>query len=95
MFKVQKNVAMPATVRNPATVKRVYPYHTMDVGDFFFVPNKKKNTLSSHASAAGRKLGRKFNTRLTHAYLDKKENWHICEASREGAVLGIGAWRSE
>jgi hypothetical protein len=67
----------------------------MDIGDFFFVPNKEKNTLSSHASAAGRKLKRKFLTRLTHATPNTHGGWDLCHVDAENAVQGIGVWRIE
>ncbi|MDR3427778.1 hypothetical protein [Silvimonas sp.] len=95
MFRVQKKVEIPHAMRHTGVSRRVYPYHEMDVGDFFFVPNKEKNTLSSHASAAGRKLERKFLTRLIHAALDIAGTWVICKADDDGAVQGIGVWRVE
>jgi len=93
MFKLQRNIPVPAPVRDLSNIKRRYPYHDMDVGEFFFVPNKTKNTLSSHASTVGHRLGRKFITRLTHARLDTKGAWKLCDASAENAVQGIGVWR--
>ena len=93
MIRVQKQVEIPSTMAHTGISRRVYPYHEMDVGDFFFVPNKEKNTLSSHASAAGRKLERKFLTRLIFAQLDASGAWEICKSSDENAVQGIGVWR--
>jgi len=95
MFKVQKNVKVPAPVRSLANIKRRYPYHSMEVGDFFFVPNKTKNTLSSRASTVGKKLERKFLTRLIYAILKSDGTWEPCDATVDGAVLGIGVWREE
>jgi hypothetical protein len=64
----------------------------MRVGDMFFVPNRDRNALSSHVSTAGKKIGRKFATRLT--YMHKTEDgWKPCEPDAENAVLGIGVWR--
>lgn len=95
MFRVQKNVPIPPLVRNPANIKRTYPYHTMKVGDFFFAPNMSKNTLSSHASTTGHKMGRTFVTRLTYAYQDTKGDWKLCDEHHEGSVRGVGVWREK
>ena len=101
-FAIQKNVPIPSIIRDPASVSRKYDYAAMSVGDFFFVPNKDKNTLSSHASAAGKKLGRKFLTRLIWAieqddgayspYEDEESTIAVTEDT-EDAVQGIGVWR--
>lgn len=92
-FKIQKQVPIPSAVRDPDTIQRKYPYGRMDVGDFFFVPGKEKNTLSSHASAAGKKLSKKFITRLTWAVEDEDGDYVLANADAEGAVQGIGVWR--
>ena len=101
-FTIQKNVPIPSIVRDPSSVSRKYDYAAMQVGDFFFVPGKDKNTLSSHASAAGKRLGRRFLTRLIYAleledgsftpYADV-ENTVAVTDDTEDAVQGIGVWR--
>ena len=104
-YAIQKNVPIPSITRDPTTVPRKYDYAAMAIGDFFFVPNKDKNTLSSHASAAGKKLGRKFLTRLiysielleledgTYSPYEDDENTVPVTAETDGAVQGIGVWR--
>lgn len=101
-YPIQKHIPIPSIVRDPSSVSRKYDYAAMNIGDFFFVPEKDKNSLSSHASAAGKKLGRKFLTRLIHAieledgtyspYVDDANTVPVT-AETEGAVQGIGVWR--
>ena len=93
MFKVQNDVPIPSPVRDLSNLKRLYPFHTMQVGQFFFVPNRTKNTLSSHASTIGVRLQCKFVTRLTFAKVNAKSDWTLCAEGDKDAVLGIGCWR--
>lgn len=78
MFDVRKNIPLPTAVREGFAKPSKYPFATMDVGDMFFVPDAKKS-FSSLASAAGKRLGRKFSTR----------------AVTDNGVEGIGCWRVE
>lgn len=92
MLPIVKNVPIPKTTRKVVTVvSRKYPFHDMDIGDMFFVPNKTKNSLATHASTVSKKLGKKFVTRLT--YMVPTENgWEPADEGDEGAVQGIGCW---
>jgi hypothetical protein len=85
---------MPKAIRVTPPSRRKYPLEDMEVGDMFFVPNKTKNTLTTHISAEGKKLGRKYTTRLCHMRKTQR-GWSICDATHEDAVLGIGVWRQE
>lgn len=78
MFDVRKDIPLPATVREGFAKPSKYPFATMEVGDMFFVPTAKKS-FSSLASAAGKRLSRKFSTR----------------AVTDNGVEGIGCWRVE
>jgi len=71
---------------------RKYPFDTLRVGDMFFVPDRNKNNLTSHASTVGSKLGRKFVTRLTTMTMTS-DGWKSCSPDTKGAVRGIGVWR--
>lgn len=73
---------------------RKYPFTSMTVGEFFFVPNRTKNTLMSHASAMGRKLRRKFSTRLCWM-AHRNGIWHSANEGDPGAVQGIAIHRTE
>lgn len=92
MLQVFKNVPVPKTMRTMTGARRKYPFDTMEVGDMFFVPDRTKNTLATHASTVGRKLGRKFITKLAFMRMTK-EGWKPCEGGVTGAVLGVGVWR--
>lgn len=78
MFEVRKDIPIPTATREGFSKPSKYPFKTMEVGDMFFVPEAKKS-FSSLASAAGKRLGRKFSTR----------------AVSENGVDGIGCWRTE
>lgn len=92
MYAIQKNVPQPKLSRSPVVSRRKYPFEDMEVSDMFFVPNKDKNTLTTHASTVGKKLNRKFKTRMVHMHRQDDE-WEFCEADTKGAVQGIAVWR--
>jgi hypothetical protein len=107
MFKVLKGIPLPKTNRGDLPPRQSkYPYALLDIGDMFFIPNKAKNTLSTHTSTIGKKLDRRFSTRLTYMkFVDAEGNvvettdengfWAASKEGEEGAVLGIGVWRVE
>lgn len=92
MYTIQKNVPQPKIVRSSAVSRRKYPFDDMEVSDMFFVPHKDKNTLTTHASTVGKKLGRKFKTRVVHMHKHDDE-WYLCDADAKNAVRGIAVWR--
>lgn len=94
MHEVLKNVPIPKTVRMIAPVRRKYPFDDMEVGDMFFVPNKSKNTLATHASTVGKALGRKFVTRLTYM-VETPDGWEQANPTDLDAVQGVGVWRTQ
>jgi len=71
---------------------RKYPFRTMEVGEYFFVPDKVRNTLAPYACNVGREHNRKFRTRLTFMR-ETLEGWVPCKEDVDGAVLGVGVWR--
>ncbi len=94
MHEVQKNIPIPRAMRPSAPARRKYPFETMDVGDMFFVPGKAKNTLATHVSTVGAQLGRKYGTRVLYMR-ETIEGWKPCEPDEDGAVIGVGVWRTE
>lgn len=96
MYETVKDIPIPkpVTAQHGGGRRRKYPFPTMAVGAMFFVPNRTKNNMTTHASAVGKKLGKKFATRLTHMR-ETENDWESCDADDEGAVLGIGVWRVE
>lgn len=92
MYEVRKNVPQPKVTRVTVKSRRKYPFEDMEVGDMFFVPNKTKNTLATHVSTVGKKLSRRFTTRLV-TMARGEDGWELCDAADKGAVTGIGVWR--
>jgi len=93
MLPVQRNIPMPKALRTAPAPRRKYPFEDMKVGDMFFVPNKTKNTLATHASTVGKALDRKFVTRLAYMAATKRGGWDQATHETPGAVLGVGVWR--
>lgn len=94
MYTTQKHVPIPKPQRRTLGNLRKYPLNTMAVGEMFFVPDKATNSISTHVAATGAQLGRKFITRLT-TMVQTKRGWKLAKADAEGAVMGIGVWRTE
>jgi hypothetical protein len=59
MYEIEKNVALPP---EPNTLG-IYPWRELEIGDSFFVKDKKKNNISNMASQAGKRMARKFTIR--------------------------------
>lgn len=95
MLQLQRNVPPPATrTLAPDDGRKKYPFERMQVGDFFFVPGKTRNTIRTYFSTAGAKHVMKLTSKLIHARLID-EVWSPCEETDEGATLGVGVWRVE
>lgn len=92
-FTVSKAVPFPKTIRPNVKVKRKYPYEELEVGDCFFIPGREKNTLSTHNSNVGKKLGRKFRAKLCWMRKGADGSWELSEEGAAGAVFGLGVWR--
>lgn len=71
---VERQVPLP----DPSTGTK-YPWAEMQVGDSFFVPDRRSPNMSSTAGAAGRRLGRRFTVR----------------AVQEKGRRGVRVWRLE
>lgn len=96
MHDIQKNVPVPKPTREAPPPRRKYPFDELEVNDMFFVSGRDKNTLTTHVSMVGRKLKRKFVTRLTKM-VETRTGWRPCKtpADEKNAVQGIGVWRVE
>lgn len=76
--------------------RRKYPFEVMEVGDMFFIPHKDKNHISSYLSNVGKELGRKYASRIIMMIATPTGEWRLApHALVEGAVKGIGVWRTE
>lgn len=89
MIDVNPSMPIPA-VRRPRESK--YPWGSLEIGEFFFLPDRPANNMTVLASRTGRKLGKKFRTRLT-TMRETIEGWQPCEEFKTGAVWGVGVWR--
>lgn len=88
-FQLQKATSTPKIAkRKPPPRKMRYPLDQMKVGEFFFVPNMERNTLSTYASDAGRRLGRKFFTCICF-HRKTKTGWEECSENDNGATKGV------
>lgn len=87
---VHKGVPLPSPVRG-ARIK--WPWADMKVGDMFFIPERDRNTMATLAWSTGKKLGRKFSTRLCWMRHTRDDGWVLAEEGERRAVLGIGVWR--
>ena len=92
MFQVVQAPEVPNYRRGGRACK--YPFHELNVGEMFFIPNRSSNTMMSLASKTGRKLGRKFETRLIWMCM-RQELWTLCAAGAPGAVQGVGVYRTK
>lgn len=93
MLQLQSNVPLPdgRRARGP---KKKYPVERMEVGDFFFVPNKRHSSIRSYFSTLGTQHGIKLKSEQIHARKGD-HGWEQCPASETGAVSGVGVWRVE
>ena len=94
MYEIIKNVPMPRSKRPTPPARRKYDFTGMEVGDMHFVPGKSKNSLSTHASTMGKKLDRKFATRVVWMREDPEHGLVVCDALEAGAIEGVGIWRT-
>lgn len=58
ILEIQKNIEFVGKHR-----PYIYPYRDMEIGDSFFVPNGKLNTINTANHRAGKRLGWKFSAR--------------------------------
>lgn len=91
MLQLQSNVPPPR--RRPVIDRRKkYPFESMQVGHFFFVPGKTRNSIRTYFSTAGKQHGIQLTSKLIHARQINGE-WVECEENDEGATVGVGVWR--
>jgi len=92
-MKATKGVPIPPPTK-PAR-ERKYPLDTMEVDDFFFVPEKLAATLSPHISRQGKLLKRKFTLRSVYAVMTKSKTWKLADEDTPGACWGVAVWRTK
>lgn len=94
MHIIMKNVPVAKTVRTNPAPARKYPFADMKINEMFFVPGKKTASMTPYASAMGRKLGKRFTTRMCWM-IETTKGWKLAEPGTKDAVLGTGVWRVE
>jgi hypothetical protein len=62
-FQVEDGYAIPAA-RQPSSRRPKYPWTKLEVGQSFFVEGAPLRSMTSTASHAGRRYGKKFVVRL-------------------------------
>lgn len=95
MLQLQRNVPPPAKRRlRPDDGRKKYPFEKMTkVGDFFFVPNRKRESIRTYFSTAGAVHGIKLRSEQIFARQDSDGIWHPCQCDTPGATSGVGVWR--
>ena len=93
MLQLQSNVPPPA--RKPVTDRRKkYPVEKMQVGDFFFIPNRRYSSIRTYFLT----LSKQYNVKLKAEQIFAREGdagWERCTEDTPGAVTGVGVWRME
>lgn len=96
MLQLQRKVPIPGKRRlRPDDGRKKYPFEKMTkVGDFFFVPGKRRESIRTYFSTAGATYGIKLRSEQIFARQIEGE-WTPCDESAPGAVSGVGVWRTE
>ena len=97
MLQLQRNVPTPRRARSvkPGDGRKKYPFERMTkVGDFFFVPNKQRDSIRTYFATAGKEHGIKLRSEQIWAYR-AEDGWRPCMENTPGAVSGVGVWRVE
>lgn len=97
MLQLQHNVSPPKRRRlRPGDGRKKYPFEKMtNVGDFFFVAGKERNSIRTYFATAGKQHGIKLRSDLIHARRNKDGQWEPCDEKDPGATIGVGVWRVE
>lgn len=94
MLQLQRNVP-PPTRRPVVDGRKKYPFESMQVGDFFFVEGKTRNSIRTYFATAGKAHGIRLRSQLIFARRNELEQWVPCPEDAPGAVSGVGVWRTE
>lgn len=95
VYKIIRNEPVARIARSNLGSCRKYPFETMDVGDMFFVPNRNRNTMTTLVCTTGKRLERKFVSRMVYMRDLGDSQWTTCAPAAVGATLGIGVWRTK
>lgn len=96
MLPVMNDIPLPKRTRSGVAARsRKYPFDQMVVGQMFFIAGKTRNTLSTYFANVGKRLSMKFSSRMVHMCRGADGVWSLCDATTDGAVRGLGVWRTE
>lgn len=88
--------AQRATVIPPRKGRKsVYPFSTMDVGEFVFLPEKKREPFDTYVYHRGAVLKRKFAIRQLRMRRDTDGAWEEAPDDDPNGVQGIAVYRTE
>ena len=96
MLQLQRNVPPPTKRRiRENDARKKYPFEKMtQVGDFFFVPGKNRDSIRTYFSTAGSAHGIKLRSEQIFAR-ETETGWEQCPQDTPGATSGVGVWRVE
>lgn len=100
-FKVHKGVPIPEVVRQPPSDRATkYPIDTMAVGDMFCIPERKIPSVSAQMSNMTKDKPIRVECRRIHTKPVQKRDgeppvWVLADADEDGAVEGVGVWRTK
>lgn len=63
MIEIQSGIPVPEINRNPKERNSKYPWHSMNVGDSFFVADLTSKGFAGTVYSAGKRSGKKFIAR--------------------------------
>jgi hypothetical protein len=94
-IQIMDAVPIPKRTRPPMPKRTSkYPFEKMQVNQMFFIPGKEKNTMHSYFSTVQRKHNIKLTSRLMTMAPRDGGGWEPVEPGTEGAVTGVGVWRT-
>lgn len=95
MFETQKNIQLPPPNRKGLSRGRriKYPFNTIEVGAYFFVPFCDRAKFAPYATTRGKELGRKFALRAM-TLVETLGGWREPLDGEKG-VPGIAVFRME
>lgn len=96
-FILQDGVPLEPVRRRPSQPHQPWKdaINAAEIGQFFFVPDRKPKSVSAYIARITTHTGRKFETRRTWAWFDHAQGiWRVCTHRAEGAQEGVGVWRT-
>lgn len=90
MYPINKNIPVPPIKRT--SVRKTYPFETMEVGDCLLIPGKRPAQVQPHVSKSGKDLGFTFVTRAVKIR-PYRNGYVLTSTTHPQAEDGVGVWR--